>query len=247
MNKIEIVSDEIAMQVEINDVTTEALRTIKSSVLRGRVAVDHCGEEAKLQYVPVLERILDYLNGAVRYPAAVALYAERVATHIENYILLQRPFDEKYEMDRDKEKDVFVEVNRVAARIAEINREKKALVRLEIADGNAAESPEYKLSVLRDKHLETQLNSELFRLENLQKVLRMNDLIRFEDEKARTVADMRQMRTKSYDAYAAEAYNTKAMLEEEEGLFEAFERVAEDVAVPLGRFVLDDRAFRRAI
>lgn len=247
VTRIEVASDEIVKLVKIDDVTIEALRMIKDSVLKIGTAVSHGAEEMPSAYLPVLNRILGYLRKISLYPLSVEDYAERIKSHVENYILLQKPYDEAYESDKDKAIDSFIEHKATAARIEDLKKEMQALVEKKINGGCPVDSLEYNALVTRHNALEKQLQSEEYRLTMLQKVIHENSLIKAEVEKAATLSDMASLRTKTFNEFSVMAYQNRDKNIEEESLFSAFDQIAEEVSLQATPYKPDDRAFCKAV
>ena len=247
INAIEIASDEIVKNMEINDLTVGALRRIKNAVSRIESAVTGRSEDLQIALIPVLNRILGYIHQAGNYPEAIHLYADRINSNVEDYILLLRSYDDEYENHKDQETSAYVEIRRSCRRLDAIADEMNQLVESKINGGYTVDSARYKEYVARYNDLQRQLNSEKFNIDHLQAVVEENSYIRQEIEKSLTLNNMTSLRTMTFEDYMDMAVKNKDRDIEERGLLSAFKRVAEETSIPDDFYVVDDSAFRKAV
>lgn len=250
VNTIEIASDDIIRyninKMVIDDISEEALRRIKSVISSIRAASSHCNEDKQSAYMPVLERILDYINEAARNPIAIENYADRIQHCVENYIILEKPYDEAYESDRDKELLSFIKAKSAATKMSEIAKEMHVLVERKINCGFGSDSPEYKMIVTRYNDLQNSFNIYSSQLDDLQNVIEQNAYIRQAVERSISLSEVNSLGTMSLEDYSVLAYSNREKAIQSKGLLNAFARIANDVAAPVVSMKQSEADFRKA-
>ena len=146
---IEIASDDIVKDLEINETSVEALRRIKSSVSRMQSAVNSYSVDMQAACEPVLKHILAYVRMASRYGEAIEDYADRITDHVDSYLLLQRPYDTEREQRLDREMETAVELKRCELKLERIAKDMRALIDQKLNGEFPVGSPRYKNIVTR--------------------------------------------------------------------------------------------------
>lgn len=242
---IEVASDDIVKELEINETSVEALRRIKSSVSRMQSAVNGYSSDVQAACEPVLQHVLTYVRMASRYGEAIEDYADRIVDHVDSYLLLQRPYDTEREQRLDREMETAVELKRSELKLERIAKDMRALIDQKLNGEFPVGSPRYKNIVTKYNDLQLQFNSENDRLEHLQNVAKQNGLIRQAAEKKMTYAEISSLRTMSLEEFAQITGENKERALEEKALMQAFEQVAFEDASEA--FDFSDFAFQKAL